>query len=393
MRGKFRLDGRKNVETTNGFPLIIYLTKDKQEKLIQTGFHSKKEHWDVKNALPSKKHPQYLDLLNYLELKKIKLKKLLENAKYQNVPLSYAETYLKGSDDSSFYKDGIELVKDMKRPYTVALNSFNRFYENYPYDMITKQTAIDYMNALLNTPVVYRLKGSKTITKTRKRSPNGVLSYMDSLTTVWNKLGKPNNPFNGIKPKAVPTKNKGFTDQDLQILRSNPYKRHFNSVAGGKYNYVNYLLLCFYLGGIDIVDLKNMRYDKHVSDGRVEFNRSKGGTNVFVSNLIFPQAWELLKLYDCYPYLVPLFMLKDYDSFIPNISRDFDKMKLKLGLSKKPYSKAPRYTFITRAQNLLIDERKVVQLVGHSQKTTHSIYKDEFPYHVIDKAHKKIIDF
>ncbi len=127
-------------------------------------------------------------------------------------------------------------------------------------------------------------------------------------------------------------------------------------------------------------------------DGRVEFNRGKGGTEVFVSNKIFPEAQKILDLYDCKPYLVPLYQMSNYHNFIPNISRRLESIKENLGLSKKPYSKAPRYSFITRAQQLLIDERIAIEIVGHSQGSTHSIYKYEFPYHVRDEAHKSIID-
>lgn len=381
MRGKIRLDGRRHTETAKGFPVIIYVTKDRKEKLILTGYHSKKEHWDSANALPTKKHPEFLNLLNYLEQKKIKLKLLINQSKEKEIPLSYAETYLKGTDSGIFYQDAIELAKNLNRVYTTVLNSFNKFYPDYSYSFITKETAKSYMDKLFKVPV-----------NGKSRSANGVLSYMNSLTAIWNKLKKPNNPFSGVKPKAIPTKSKALTGNDLIRLRNNTYKKHGNSKTGGKYNYINYLLLCFYLGGIDLVDLKNLKYD-NIVNGRIEFTRSKGGTNVAVSNKIFPVAMQLLKLYDCKPYLVPLYKMNDYNTFIPNISRYLADIMNKLDLSKKPYSKAPRYTFIQRAQLMLIDERITIEIVGHSQSSTHSIYKDEFPYRVRDVAHKKIITF
>ena len=46
MCGKIRLDGRKNIETIKGFPIVNYLTKDSKEKLILTGYNSKKQHWN-----------------------------------------------------------------------------------------------------------------------------------------------------------------------------------------------------------------------------------------------------------------------------------------------------------------------------------------------------------
>ena len=63
-----------------------------------------------------------------------------------------------------------------------------------------------------------------------------------------------------------------------------------------------------------------------------------------------------------------------------------------LQLSKKPLSKSARATFIDRAQQLLIDERITMEIVGHTQQSVHSIYTDEFPLHVRDEAHLKIIE-
>lgn len=381
MRGKIRLNGRANYETKKGFPIIIYLTKDKKEKEIITGYHSKKNHWNKPNALPTNKHPQYIELLNYLETIKIKLRKVLEEAKYDNISLDYAQQKLLKKDNSIFFNDAMKLAVNLKRTYKIALVSFNKYFPDYPYDYITKEVAEEYMHKLSKTPV-----------NGKKRSPNGVLSYMSSLNAIWNKLGKKNNPFSGVRVERVPTKSKALLDSDLVKMRENKLKDYYGSNAGKKH-YVNFLMLCFYLGGIDMIDLRNATYDDNVVNGRFEYTRTKLVKKVSASNFIFPEARAILDQYDCKPYLVPLFKLKNYDSYISNMSRTFQSIKDELQLSKKPYSKAARYTFINRAQNLLIDERITISIVAHSQSSTHSIYKDEFPKHIQDEAHKKIISF
>lgn len=378
MRGKVRLDGRKHCETVKGFPVVIYLTKDRKEKLILTGYHSKKEHWDKVNALPLKKHPEYTSLLNYLELKKIKLRKLLDKARFENITLKYAVNYLQGESTGIFYKDALTL--DLSRSQKTALNAFQKQFPDFPYSYITKQTAQSFINKLLTIKV----NGSQ-------RSPNGVFSYMNSLTAIWNKLDVDNNPFSKVRPKPIKTRKKALSDEDLIKIANHNYKPHKNNTGGGMANYLNYFMLCFYLGGIDLVDLAHLTTD-NVVYGRIEFNRHKGGTNAFISNKIFPEAEAILNKYDCKPYLVPMYKLNNYHSFIPNVSRDFNKVVKKLGLSKAPYSKAARSTFITRGQNLLIDERAVKAIVGHAQTSIHSIYKDEFPEHIKDEAHRRIIN-
>lgn len=376
MRGKITLDKRKNSENINGFPIIFYLSKDSKKKIIRTGYRSKSNQWDEKNALPKKNHPVYIEILNYLEQKKITLAKLLEEDKFQNYNLHQANQYLIRFNSDVFYTEGLKVKGG--RTYKIALNSFQKHFPDYSFDQITKKVVTLYMNILLNTPA-----------QNKKRSPNGVISYLNTLTAIWNKLEKQNNPFSAIRPKPIRTKNKALTDRDIIKIRSNNYSGHPNSKGGGVKNYLNYFMLCFYLGGIDLGDLMKLKKE-NIINGRIEFYRSKGGTNVFVSNYIFPEAWEIINYYNGKDFLIPLNL--EYKDFIPNISRYFEDIKNSLEISKKPYSKAPRYTFITRAQNLLIDERIVVQLVGHSQNSMHSVYKDAFPYHVIDEQHKKIID-
>ncbi|WP_438423192.1 hypothetical protein [Aquimarina macrocephali] len=381
MRAKIRLDGRKNVETKEGFPIIIYLTKNSEDKPIRIGYFSSRENWDNNNALPKKKHPDYIELLNYLEQKKIQVKKLIADAKNNNISLLQAEKILSGNTSGLYYNDAIKVANKLpSKVYLHALNSFNDFYPGYRYEDITKSVVKDYVNALLVTPVK---------NTSQKRNPNGVIVYIDKLSALWNILTEKNNPFKGSKPKKEKTKNKALSKTDLIRIRDNDYKVNPNVVYGGKRNYLNYFMLCFYFGGIDMVDLKNLRYDKHVINGRIEFRRHKGGTNVLVSNKIFPEAQKILDLYDCKPYLVPL--NGRYSSFRQGIYTILDKLRDELKLTKKPYFKSPRYTFITRAQQMLIDERITIEIVGHSQQSTHSIYKDEFPFHVRDEAHEKII--
>lgn len=382
MRIKVRLDARKNVQTHEGFPVVIYLTQNKKEKLIRTGYFSKKMHWDKANALPKTKHPDYVDLLNYLEQKKITIQKVLVQDRIKEIRLEEAESIITKNDSDVFYEVALDFCKN--RTYLNALKSFQKLYPDYTFSQINKPTVKKFMEKLLMTPT----KGGNP------RSPNGVYSYMDKLTSLWNFCDKPDNPFSKMRPEQEQSQNKALTTLDLIKIRDNDYKLHPNSNGGGKKEYLDYFMLGFYLGGIDLGDLSLLRYDKNIVGNRVEFYRAKGSKKkVFISNIILPEAWELLEKYRSKTYLIPLRKNLDYNNYTANMSREYDKIKMKLGLTRKPYSKSPRFSFINRGQNLLIDERIVKSLVGHSDSgNIHAIYKDTFPLHIKDKAHKRIID-
>lgn len=389
MRIKIRLDGRKNVLTTKGFPIIIYITgfkssENKKDHVINTGYHSKESHWDGANALPKKNHPDYVNLLNYLERKKIIIARLLSSEKLDPISIGEAEKLITQNDSDVFYEVALEFCKN--RVYKTALNSFQSYCPDYTFSMINKKVVKNYMEALLVTPTP----------SGERRSPNGVYSYMDKLTSLWNFCGRGENPFKKIRPEQIESRNKALNTEDLIKVRDNTYKLHSNSRGGGKKEYLDYFMLGFYLGGIDLGDLRLFRYDRNIVGGRIEFYRAKGSSKkVFVSNFIFPEAAEILERYkkQSYPYLIPLEKNLNYDNYTANMSREYEKMRKKLGLTRKPFSKSARYSFINRAQNMLIDERIAKAIVGHSEgSSSHSIYKDAFPQRIKDKAHKKIID-
>ncbi len=380
MRGKIRLDKRKNSLTKKGYPVIIYLTHKGKQKVIQTGFYSEKSQWNETKNLPNKKHPNFDILIDFMELKTI----LIQSYIYKNVVHSFseAEKYILKKSKDIFYDDAIDMVieNNLGNTYISSLKAFNKFSPNVTYSEIDKKKANKFRDLLLAEP----FKGNML-------SPNTIKRYIGCLCTLWYKLDKPNNPFSRIKIKTIKTKNKALSVDDFIKIRDYKtdqkklfYRRTFETCQ--------YLKLCFYLGGVDFIDIVNLTYD-HIIDGRIEFTRFKGGTDEFVSNKIFPETQEILDFYKA----------KDSDKIIPlskeklhNFQRYFCENRVEIqkeiGLSKRPFSKSPRYTFINIARDLLIDSRITKEIVAHANSGTHSIYEGNYSEKVRDEAHRRIID-
>ena len=384
MKGKVRIDGRKNTLTKKGFPIIFYLTQDTKDKTVGTGFYAFKEQWDAGNSLPLPSHPDYLEVLNFLEIAKIRLRKLISEASTRYISLAAAERMLKHNSGDTFYGAATAYLdrNKMHLSYRLALRDFNRLYPDLGFASITPAVADSFAKGLLRVP-----------TKKGARSPNGVNAYLTRLSFLWRQTSDIRSPFKGVRVKGRETPNKALTDDDLVKLRAADFKIHNNSTYGGVQNYINYWLLCFYLGGIDLVDLVGLTRD-NVVNGRVEFMRSKGNSNVFVSNKIFPEAQLLLDRYvdPKRKTLIPV----GRDNLImlhTSIRKRQEDIRDGLRLSRKLYSKSARYTFINRGMNLLVDERVCAEIVGHKEQSTHSIYKGRFPDAVKDAAHLRIISF
>ena len=219
----------------------------------------------------------------------------------------------------------------------------------------------------------------------------GVDSYIRSLRALWNKHNKSENPFAGISIEIPDSVNPVATTED--IIKMKEVNLENNSEIGGYYNLRNYWLLMFYLGGIDTEVLTKLRYDQHVANNRINFNRNKGRSKTYCSNIITLEAEKLLSMYKerSYPFLVPIYKSSNYKTISGNYSRRLKELSIKPELSTKLKPKSARYTFIDRAQQLLVDERITAQIVGHKRRTTTSIYTNDFPIAVLDDFHKKII--
>lgn len=376
MRIRIVLDGRKSSESEKGFPVVVFLAHNYKMKRIRTGFYSKKNQWNNAREEPRASHPDYYVIMDYLSLLKPKVSEAIGKASLEPISVNQAAELIFRKRYSSFYQAALEALpdpEDYNDTRLAALNKFNELNPGLSFQEITPYTVEAFKNTLLAA-------GAR---------PGGVDSYLRSLRSLWNKTSDLRNPFSGYKIVIPGKVNRVATAADLKILEE--AELEYTKTVGGPGQYRDYWLLMFYLGGIDPEVLGRLRYDQHVVGGRIQFNRNKGGSAVACNNIIADKAWKLLSRYDCKPYLVPWYQYGKYTNFEKNYNSRFQKLSEDLELSVKLRPKSARYTFIDRAQQLLVDERITAQIVGHKRKTTTSLYTNDFPLQVQDHAHLKII--
>lgn len=370
------LDGRKKGETDKGFPVVVDISSNYKQRRIRTGFYSKKNHWHPGREEPKTSHPQYYVIMDYLEKLKNKIGRAVSKSSLEGLSIDEAAELIFRRSYKSFYQAALDALPDPDNYDDTRLSAINKFNELYPdlgFQEITPFTVEAFKNTLLAA-------GNK---------PGGVDSYLRSLRAMWNKTTDQRNPFSGYKIVIPGKVNRVATTEDLKKLED--AQLEYTGPIGGPGQYRDYWLLMFYLGGIDPEALSRLRYDENVVGGRIQFNRQKGGSAVACNNIIPDKAWEILRRYDCQPYLVPIHLSGNYTGFEKNFNNRFQKLCVDLELSVKLRPKSARYTFIDRAQQLLVDERITAQIVGHKRKTTTSLYTNDFPLQVQDQAHLRII--
>lgn len=380
MQIKFYLDKRS--KTRRGHPIKILFTQDYERKLKSTGHFSPLKDWDMDTEDIKRSHPNFLILKEKLDI----LSKRIIEAEELFSHLDDAIDYVFGNSSRKFS----ELAqKSIERNYSgrtaegylSALKNFEKHYPNRNLKSIHPRLIKEYKNIISN-----------------ECKPHTVHTYLRKLDTLWSDITDDKNPFKGIRPKLPQTPSKHHSDRDTwriintrRIITRNNLRYSVHQLNLYRY----YWMLQFYLGGVDMFDLANFRYDKNVIDGRINFHRGKGSTGTFCSNRIFPEAQELLDLllkeFDCYPYLTPIYKQASYKDFVSNYTKRAKLSMVDLELHQDIKSKSARYTFINRGKMLRIDERITEQLVGHTRINTHSIYTTEFHNDDIDEAHEKII--
>jgi integrase len=375
MRVNIKLDERAKGKTSEGFPIVLVATHDYKQKIIRLGYYAEKNQWNRSLSSPKTSHPKFYEVNDYLLKIKQRISYLLSNRIESRLSLDQFKEKL-FEQKSPVFKEAAEAL--FPDGYTgtklSALNSFDKVYPSAKMAEITKDMVAKYIDGL-------RQKGNE---------PGGIDSYIRSLKALWNRLSEDPNPFKGHKipiPKKVKRVSK---KKDIRKLQKAELSDKGSIASYSKCR--DYWLLMFYLGGIDPEALAKLRYDKNIQNGRLVFNREKGGSKMPCNNVIPKPALSILEKYDCHPYLVPICQTGNYESFIRNFRRALIKIAQELELGVVMHPKSARYTFIDRAQQLLIDERITAQIVGHKRKTVTSLYTNEFPLDKQDKAHLKIVD-
>lgn len=403
MNIQLKLD-KRNL-TGQGYPIKIYVyLKKGSEKWISTPHYTFLEQFNIEAFEPNKKHPNFLFLYEWIALKKIELLKLKNLATSERWSLEKIEKALSNGDSESYYDFWELLNKEYKKngkpvykAYELHLSLLKQWRKEVSFDEIDYSFLIAYRD--------FKLKNGCTT--------NGINVYLRTMRAVFNEAIKRDvfvpktakNPFLGVIKKTEKTKDKYFTSEEMKTILGNlnpknrfnaPTILSYNSSEKSKdrpYHYHNYFLLCFYLGGLDFIDIANLRYSEHVKKGRVVFKRFKGGnTTEWINNKIFPQAQAILDLYkDESDYLVNCHAA-EYENLRNNYNGRFGKWLKSIGIDSYFTTKTPRYTFIDIGKKLELNRDVIMELTGHARGDVHSIYEGDFLDTTQDLVHKKIID-
>ena len=196
------------------------------------------------------------------------------------------------------------------------------------------------------------------------------------------------NPFVEFKYKMGETAKRALTIEQVRLL--------FNHTTKGKKNvYQDILKLSFFLIGINIVDLGELR---EIDNGRVEYDRAKTGRHYSIK--VEPEAQEIIaRLRDSERLVPEIGGYSKYDSFMVRYNTGIKALTAE-AFSGTEYEKLAskishywiRHTWATIAASLDIPRDTIAHALGHGKSTVTDIYID-FDLKKVDEANRKVIDY
>lgn len=381
-----------NKPTKKGYPVKIRITdgKSKKSKYINTKVYAFADQWNDDEMVPLPNHPNYNKALTIILNYKIKINNALADEKYEFFSISNMDTYLQGSltNHKSFFEYANYVNDELENTGRYHTAEKNKYAVKSLQLFVGKGLTFDNFNKELIRNYI------KWATNVRGMSQNGIRSYLASLKSIYNSKMDSTTPFKGIMPTVAKTRSKAISIPLMRVFYQ-AANQNINNSTPTKISIeacIDYFVATFLLGGIDIVDLRNLT-QQNISNGRLIMQRSKGGTNEWINNMISPLAINIIKKYSSNDrqYLFPIAETTNYKTFYSNYVRNIRLFQKSKGFNEYLSSKSARYSFINYAKNAGVPRAITEEIVGHSRKDIHSIYESGYPDHVKDRYHLEII--
>lgn len=392
---KFYLDTRSTGKGKPA-PLKIAITKKGSTSLISLDVKLLPSQWD-KRAEKITNHPNKLFLNKYIIDRKqdvdnlllkltasglasgltalgLKNRILLELSPGRNAGELFAARFLKFAETKK------ERTKEIyMATYSRLVAYAGSKLESLAFEDITKSWLTGFDTFLQKT------SPSKNARNIHLRNIRAVFNEAidDEITTFY--------PFRRFKIKNVATPKRSLSVEQLRTLFTFPVEEHARK-------YLDMFKLIFFLCGINIIDLCNL---KGITDGRVEYYRAK--TNRLYSIKAEPEALEIMERYKGERYLLDILdryndykdyakRLNDNLQLVGNVKTDKHGKKTYEPLFPKLTTYWARHSWATIAAELDIPKETIAAALGHGGNTVTDIYID-FDRRKIDEANRRVMDW
>ncbi len=394
---KFYLDTRA-VQKGKSAPLKLAITQKGETSLLHLNIHLLSTQWD-KATGKIINHPNKLFLNTYINRRKLdvdtEILRLIESGDACKMSARDIKDFVNERNtkteipaENDFFASRFRSFAYSKKESTKGIYmhtyrrmlAFDKDLEERTFDDINKEWLTAFETYLAKTAP------SKNARNVHLRNIRAVFNDAidDEITTCY--------PFRKFKVRPVATPKRSLSVEQLRELFSYTVEEYAEK-------YLDMFKLVFFLIGINIVDLCNLK--EVTQDGRIEFYRAKTGR--LYSIKVEPEASQIILRYRGRNQLLNILDTykchKDYLKHLNRGLKNIGKITVgKRGLKTvKPLFPQlttywARHSWATIAASLEIPKETIAAALGHGGNTVTDIYID-FDRRKVDEANRKVIDW
>lgn len=366
------------------YPLKFGVSFAGQYAYIPTGIDLDQKQWNGREIVKCEQKSVYSQLVNY---KRLELEKAIVGLECRGINQAKSSAHLKElieRQTSGHYKAATYPVRDAFDEKIKALDKEStRAMYRLTIDRIGEYADLD---SLKMADIDYRwLCGFEQHLRDAGNKVNTIAIHMRNTRAVFNHLidmgdiEQESYPFRKYKVRHEETAKRSLLVEQLRAVRDTP--------EGPMRRYADIFLLIFYLLGINLIDLCNLK--EITPDGRIEYRRSKTG-RVF-SVKVEPEALAIINRYRGKGYLLDIFDRRKekaaHKSFTSRMNRYLKR--LVPGIS----SHWAKHSWATIAAELEIPIETISTALGHKIGSGTTAIYIRFNQRKVDDANRKVIDY
>jgi len=385
------------------YPLAIRITMNRKSNYMYIGHYIHLKHWDEKNRIVRKSHPNSTRLNNLLISKLMEVNKKLLELQSENNDISASQIKKKVNsslENTSFFGVAEDYLKELEKDKKLSRLSSDRSRIKHVLNFSqSKQLTFQEINEMF-------LKQFSSYLRNKSLSERSIVNNLVVIRTLYNRAIKMQivdrklYPFGGdkVRIKFPESEKIGLTKDEIKKLES------VQGLTENEKHSKNVWLFSFYFAGIRVADVIKVRWSD-IYDGRFHYRMNKNSK--LLSLKISEKVLPILNNYSSdkqgeddfiFPEMkkANLKDAKDIYAKTKTATKKFNKflgqVAEKAQINKKITMHIARHSFGNISEDK-IPIQMLQKLYRHSSITTTINYQANFIHRDADDALESVINF
>ena len=385
------------------YPVILRIVKERKSKIISLGMLCKRTDWDTKKNKFKRTYPNASQRNRVLLKLQEKALGIIDEFALDSIDftLNQFEAKFRGrkSSKTTVSEFWIEKIADLNkagrtgnaRAYKDVYNSFFKFHKNK--NLVFREI----------TPTL--LDKYETYLRGNKNTDGGIGVKMREIRALFNDAIKKGvvdekyYPFKVYKVSKLKGKGikKALTRDEMKLMESFDTSNYPHLIDAK-----NYMVFCYYMGGMNFVDMMKLRWD-NIQRDRILYIRSK--TKGRFSVKMLEPVKEVIAYYKnqnrCTDYVFPLLLKENLTPIqvenrkhktLSRFNRELKEIAEIQGVKQNVTSYVIRHSFATNLKFAGISTDLIGESMGHADVSITQAYLKEFKDDIIDDAMAKLLE-